>query len=155
MLTSSSQGCSQHTEGPCGSCHPVLAELPQDSVCRHVTKGQTRNDIPENEIPRVFGSCLPVINSVSLDKLIELIYLEFWKDILWLLVPKISYKNIIFFLLYNSSSLNLFPQLWDALFLMFPSLFTTPHVWTDMCYICWRVAKQSLEALQHSPKLWF
>lgn len=98
MLTSSSQGCSQHTEGPCGSCHPLLAELPQDSVCRHVTKeGQTRNDIPENEIPRGFGSCLPVINSVSLDKLIELIYLEFWKDILWLLIPKISYKNINFF----------------------------------------------------------
>lgn len=156
MLTSSSQGCSQHTERPCGSCHPFFAELPQDSVCRHLTKeGQTRNDISENEIPRVFESCHPMRNSISLAKLIELIYLEFWKDIIWLLVLKISYKNIIFFLLYNSSSLNLFPQLWDALFLMFPSLVTTPHVWADMCYICWKVAKQSLEALRHSPKLSF
>lgn len=100
MLTSSSQGCSQHTERPCGSCHPFFAELPQDRVCRHLTKeGQTRNDISENEIPRVFESCHPMRNSISLAKLIELIYLEFWKDILWLLVLKISYKNIIFFAL--------------------------------------------------------
>lgn len=68
-------GCSECTERPCGSCHPSLLSFLK-TACRHLVKeGRTRNDVAENEIPRVFESCCPVINSISLAKLIELIYL--------------------------------------------------------------------------------
>lgn len=97
MLTSSSQGCSQHTERPCGSCHPFFAELPQDRG-RHLTKeGQTRKWHIRKWNSKGVWKLSPHEKFHFSAKLIELIYLEFWKDILWLLVLKISYKNIIFF----------------------------------------------------------
>lgn len=74
----------------------------------------------------------------------------------WFQQLVIKYKIYVpYFLLSSYSTIHLFSQLWVALFLVFLSPVTVPHVWADMCCLCCSIGGLSLETLLCSPQPWF